>query len=82
MRRFDEVTVRLPVGDNDQTGPTRSSEPIIWSHPIWTIERLKRLPLEPDELGRRGQLEASTSRMCVDSSSDSIVTALNAGKRQ
>ena len=52
MRRFDEVTVRLPVGDNDQTGLTRSSEPIIWSHPIWTIERLKRLPLEPDELGR------------------------------
>ena len=52
MRRFDEITVRLPVGDNDQTGLTRSSEPIIWSHPIWTIERLKRLPLEPDELGR------------------------------
>ena len=55
MRRFDEVKVRLPVGDNDQTGLTRSSEPIIWSHPIWTNERLKRLPPVPGELGLTSQ---------------------------
>ena len=69
MRRFDEITVRLPVGDNDQTGLTRSSEPIIWSHPIWTIERLKRLPLEPDELGRlvsiRRWIELLNSRLIL-----------------
>ena len=85
MRRFDEVTVQLPV--REQTiRPARHER----ATPIDPVPSY--LDHRADSSGYAGcpvansaagtQLEASTSMMCVDFSSDSIVTAPSAGKRQ
>ena len=70
-------------GGSDQTGLRKSSEPIIDLVPSY----LDRPATQAATAGAGrtrppAQLEASRSRMWVDLSSDSIVTAPSAGKRQ
>ena len=69
-------------GDSDQTGLRKSSEPIILvpsylDHPATQAATAGAGRTRPP-----AQLEASRSMMWVDLSSDSIVTAPSAGKRQ